>query len=110
MRWRVTDPTAPVRVLAPEARLLCAPNPINSEDWAGWVRERGLYLASEWDSAYRPLLEIADAGETPLRGALLEAKIGRGSHVHVALALHHQWEALVPGAFRLLANLVARAV
>jgi LmbE family N-acetylglucosaminyl deacetylase len=110
LRWRVTDPTAPVRVLAPEAQLLRAPNSINDEDWAGWVRERGLYLASEWDSAYRPLLEIADAGETPLRGALLEAKIGRGSHVHVALALHYQWEALVPGAFRLLANLVAREV
>jgi len=59
-------------------------------------------------AAYRPSLEIADPGGTPLRGALLEAKIGRGSHVHVALALHHQWEALVPDAFRLLANLVAR--
>ena len=108
LRWRVTDPTAPVRVLAPEARLLRVPNPITDEDWAGWVRERALYLASGWDAAYRPLLEIADADETPLQGALLEAKIGRGSHVHVALALHHQWEALVPGAFRLLANLVAR--
>jgi len=108
LRWRVTDPTAPVRVLAPEAQLLRVPNSITDEDWAGWVRERALYLASGWDAAYRPLLEITDPGETPLRGALLEAKIGRGSHVHVALALHHQWEALVPGAFRLLANLVAR--
>jgi hypothetical protein len=72
------------------------------------VRERGLYFASEWDPAYVPLLEMADPDEPPLRGALLAAPVGRGRHVHVALALHHQFSALVPGPFRLLANLVAR--
>ena len=109
-RWRVTDPAAPVRVLAPDSPLLCRPNAIGPGDWEGWVRERGLYFASDWDSAYRPLLEMADPGMPPLHGALLEAKIGHGSHVHAALALHYQFEALVPGAFRLLANLMARAV
>jgi LmbE family N-acetylglucosaminyl deacetylase len=107
-RWRVTDPAAPVRVLAPAHPLLCWPNPIGPADWQGWVRERGLYFASDWDPAYTPLLELADAGETPLRGALLAAPVGQGRHVHVALALHHQLSALVPGGFRLLANLVAR--
>jgi LmbE family N-acetylglucosaminyl deacetylase len=107
-RWRVTDPTAPVHVLCPESQALRAPNAISPGDWEGWVRERGLYFASDWDGAYRPLLEMADRGMAPLRGALLEAKIGRGWHLHVALALHHQLEALVPGAFRLLANLTAR--
>jgi len=109
-RWRVTDPAAPVRVLTPDAQLLRRPNAIGPGDWEGWVRERGLHFASDWDSAYRPLLEMADPGMPPLHGALLETKNGHGSHVHVALALHHQFEALVPGAFRLLANLVARAV
>ncbi|MCC6304998.1 MAG: hypothetical protein IT545_07355, partial [Rhodobacteraceae bacterium] len=50
----------------------------------------------------------ADAGETPLAGGLLAGDIGAGRHVHVALNLHHQMEALVPGAFRLMANLLAR--
>jgi LmbE family N-acetylglucosaminyl deacetylase len=109
LRWRVSDPAAPVRVLEPESRLLTTPNPITDADWSGWVRERGLYFASEWDPAYRPVLELSDAGEPPLRGAMLEADIGQGGHVHVALALHYQWEALVPGAFRLLANLAARS-
>jgi hypothetical protein len=108
-RWRVTDPAAPVRMLAPDAQVLRAPNAIGPGDWEGWVRERGLYFASDWDDAYRPLLEMADPDTPPLRGALLEARIGRGWHLHVALALHYQFEALVPGAFRLLANLVARA-
>jgi len=67
-----------------------------------------LYFASEWDPAYVPLLEMADPLEPPLRGALLAAPVGSGQHVHVALALHHQFSALVPGAFRLLANLVSR--
>jgi LmbE family N-acetylglucosaminyl deacetylase len=107
-RWRVTDPTAAVTPLHPGHPLLTTPNPIGTADWDGWVRERGLYFASAWDEAYLPLLAIADPDEAPLHGALLAAPIGQGRHVHVALALHHQLTALVPGAFRLLANLVAR--
>ncbi len=107
LRWRVTDPAAPVTVLAPEHVLLNWPNPIAAPDWEDWVRERGLYFASAWDPAYEPLLALSDPGEAPLTGGLLAARVGRGRHVHVALALHHQFSALVPGAFRLLANLVA---
>ena len=107
LRWRVTDPAAPVSLLAPDHPLLTTPNIIIPSDWDGWVRERGLYFASGWDPAYVPLLELCDPGETLLRGALLAAPFGAGRHVHVALALHHQFRALVPGAFRLLANLVA---
>ncbi len=105
-RWRVTDPAAPVAMSAHP--LLAWPNRIGEEDWRGWVRERGLYFAAEWDPAYVPLLSLSDAGEAPLLGGLLAAPVGRGRHAHVALALHHQLSALVPGAFRLLANLVAR--
>lgn len=107
LRWRVTDPATPVTVLALGHPILNIPNVITAADWEGWVRERGLYFASAWDAAYTPLLELADAGEPPLRGALLAAPVGKGRHIHVALALHHQFRALVPGAFRLLANLVA---
>ena len=107
VRWRVTDPAAPVTVLEPHHILLRYPNEIGAADWDGWVHERGLYFAREWDATYVPLLEMADPGEPPLRGALLAAPVGRGRHVHVALVLHYQFDALVPGAFRLLANLVA---
>ncbi|MEQ9812461.1 MAG: PIG-L family deacetylase [Azospirillaceae bacterium] len=104
LRWRVTDPAAPVTVLDPAEPLLTAPNAIGLEDWQGWVKERGLYFAKRWDPAYRPVIEIADPGERPHRGALLVGDIGRGRHVHVALGLHTQVEALVPGAYRLLVN------
>ena len=35
-------------------------------------------------------------------------RVGQGRHVHTSLILHHQMEHLVPGAFRLMANLVDR--
>jgi LmbE family N-acetylglucosaminyl deacetylase len=107
LRWRVTDQSGPVTVLAPGHPLLTTPNRIGPDDWAGWVKERGLYFAAEWDAAYVPLLAMNDPGEAPLTGGLLAADIGRGRHVHTALVLHTQMEALVPGAFRLFANLVA---
>jgi LmbE family N-acetylglucosaminyl deacetylase len=110
LRWRVTDAGAEVTHLAPDHPVLTGPNRIGPDDWDGWVKERGLYFAKSWDEAYTPLLSMADPGEAPHKGALLSADIGRGRHSHVALGLHVQMEALVPGAFRLMANLIAPRV
>ena len=107
LRWRVTDEAAAVEHLAPDHPVLDAPNPIGPADWEGWDKERGLYFARSWDPACTPLLRMADPGEAPLDGALLCADVGRGRHSHCALILHHQMERLVPGAFRLAANLLA---
>ena len=109
LRWRATDPAAPVTVLNPSSPLLTYPNRIEAADWQGWDKERGLYFAAEYDPAYEELLSLSDPGEKPLKGALVSARIGRGRHTHVALVLHHQMDRLVPGAFRLLANLVQPA-
>jgi LmbE family N-acetylglucosaminyl deacetylase len=107
LRWRVTDEAANVRHLS-DHPLLSTPNQIGPDDWAGWVKERGLYFAKSWDAAYAPLIEMADPGEDPHQGALLVADVGAGRHVHTSLILHHQMENLVPGAFRLMANLIAK--
>ncbi|WP_425523205.1 PIG-L family deacetylase [Microvirga splendida] len=109
LRWRVTDPAAPVTVLKPEHPLLTSPNRIEAGDWQGWDKERGLYFAAEYDAVYEELLALNDPGENPLRGSLISARIGGGRHTHVSLVLHHQLDKLVPGAFRLLANLVQPA-
>ena len=106
IRWRVTDAAAPVRMLQPDHPFLNSPNRISGEDFDGWVKERGLYFASDWDPAYVPLLAMSDADETPLKGGLLAAKIGAGSHVHCALNLFYQMDQMVVGAFRLFANLL----
>lgn len=110
LRYRVTDAAAPVAHLLPDHPLLRGPNPIGPADWAGWVRERGLYFARAWDPAYAALLELADPGEAPQQGALLSGTFARGRHTHVALALHTELDALTPGAVRLMANLVQPAV
>ncbi len=109
LRWRVTDPAAEVTMLQPDHPLLAGPNRITAADWQGWDKERGIYFASDWSAEYQPLLAMQDAGEAPLKGALLTGRIGRGRHSHCALVLHHQLDSLVPGAFRLLANLVQPA-
>lgn len=109
VRWRVTDPSASIKTLQPDHILMTSPNRIAEADWAGWDKERGLYFASCWDEAYEPLLAMNDKGETPLKGALVSAAIGKGRHTHVSLVLHHQMDRLVPGAFRLMANLVQPA-
>jgi hypothetical protein len=106
IRWRVTDAAAPVRMLQPEHSLFAGPNRITTTDFDGWVKERGLYFASEWDPAYVPLLAMSDGDETPLEGSLLAASIGSGSHIHCALNLFYQMDHMVVGAFRLFANLL----
>ncbi|WP_319531310.1 PIG-L family deacetylase [uncultured Cohaesibacter sp.] len=109
LRWRVTDPKAEVIILEPEHPLLKGPNAIGPDDWSGWNKERGLYFASRWDDAYLPLLSMHDPEEQPLTGALVSARIGKGRHTHTSLVLHHQMDRLVPGAFRLMANLLQPA-
>jgi hypothetical protein len=104
---RVTDETAPVQILDPAHPIFNAPNKIASADFEGWVQERGLYFWSEWDERYRPLLACADPGEDPQRGALLIAPIGQGHYIYTGLAFHRQLPAGVPGAARLLVNLVS---
>ncbi|MEP0942909.1 MAG: PIG-L family deacetylase [Rhizobiaceae bacterium] len=107
LRWRVTDEAAEVRHLV-DHPILMTPNKITVEDWEGWHKERGLYFAQKWANNYTPLLEMNDPDEAAHRGALLTADVGAGRHTHCALILHHQMEKLVPGAFRLMANLLAK--
>lgn len=103
---RVTDETAPVMLLDPKAQAFQRPNRIGPADFDGWVQERGLDFPSSWDAAWTPLLEMHDAGDHPQRGGLLVARVGKGTAVYTGLAFHRQLPALVPGAWRLFANLL----
>ncbi len=104
---RVTDETAAVTVLDPKGLVFHLPNEIGPDDWRGWVQERGLYFAHDWDPAYTPLLEMHDPGEPPLQGGLLVASLGTGTYVYTGLSFFRQLPAGVPGAYRLFANLLA---
>ncbi len=104
---RVTDEGAPVTLLEPEHPILSWPNEIGPADWDGWQTERGLYFLSAWPDIATPLLEMADPGEDPKRGALVVAPHGEGLWVYTGLSLFRQLPAGLPGAYRLLANLVS---
>lgn len=107
-RERVTDETAELTALEPKHPLLTRPNRITEADFAGWVQERGLYFASKWDARYLPLFEAGDPGEPRSKGSLLVAKHGKGRYVYTGLSFFRQLPAGVPGAYRLLVNLLAR--
>lgn len=104
---RVTMEDAPVTVLRPTHPLLTTPNRIGPTDWAGWVQERSTYMPSVIDKRYTSLLRMNDPDEPANDGALLVAPVGKGRYVYVTLALFRQLPAGVPGAARLLANLVS---
>jgi len=104
---RVTDQTAAVTELDSAGSVFHAPNEIGPDDWRGWVQERGLYFAHDWDPAYTPLVELHDPGEPSLQGGLLVAALGKGTYVYTGLSFFRQLPAGVPGAYRLFANLLA---
>ena len=104
---RVTDENAPITFLAPDHPALNKPNKITAADFNGWVQERGVYFASQWDEHFVPILACGDPGESPLKGGLLVAPYGKGYFVYTGLAFFRQLPAGVPGAYRLFANLVS---
>ncbi len=104
---RVVDEGALVRLLAPGDPLLTFPNRMTEADFAGWLEERGHGFAAHFDSRYTALTETADPGQDPQRGGLLSAAYGRGRYIYVAYALYRQLPEGVPGAYRLLANLLS---
>lgn len=104
---RVTDETAAMTFLAPEHPALNTPNQITSADFDGWIQERGIYFPNQWDEHFTPLLACNDPGEAPLKGSLLVAQYGKGYYVYTGLVFFRQLPAGVPGAYRLLANLIS---
>lgn len=106
-RDRVTDEDSEVRFLKPKHPILNTPNKISSKDFEGWVQERGLYFANNWDNRFSALLSMNDKGESPKKGSLLVADYGKGKIIYTGLSFFRELPAGVPGAFRLFANLIS---
>lgn len=104
---RVVDENAPVTIVEPTHPIFNFPNKISSEDFSGWVQERNLYNFVQMDPRYVGLLESHDAGEQENNGGLVVAEIGNGNFVYCSYSLFRQLPAGVPGAYRLLANMLS---
>jgi LmbE family N-acetylglucosaminyl deacetylase len=105
--FRTTDENAEVVVLQPTHPRFNFPNKITSRDFEGWVQERGAYFLSEWDEHFKPLLSSHDEYEPDLKGGEVIAQYGHGLYVYTAYAWFRQLPRGVPGAYRLVANLVS---
>jgi hypothetical protein len=103
----VSEEDSPVDVLAPDVPMLTWPNRITKADFGGWVEQRGSKFWNSWDPAYRPIIATWDRGQKPQQGGWLWLRHGKGHYTYFAYAMHRQLPYGVPGAYRLMANLLA---
>jgi LmbE family N-acetylglucosaminyl deacetylase len=103
----VTDEASKIEILDPKNPLFLWPNPITQRDFEGWVEERGSKFLKSWDPQYVALLSTQDEGQEPQKGGLLYARYGKGVYIYNAYAFYRQLPEGVPGAFRLIANMVS---
>lgn len=106
-RDRVTEEDAEVLVLDESHKVMTTPNKITQKDFEDWVQERGLYFPETWDKEMKPMLSMHDANETDTQGSLLVGAYGKGYVVYTGLSFFRELPAGVPGAYRLLANILS---
>ncbi len=115
-RNRITDEEAKVNFLLPNHAVFNTPNKITEKDFEGWMQERSIYHAGDWDSNYVAPISMTDPYEMtiggvspkgkPDNGALIIAKHGKGNFVYTGLVFFRQLPAGVPGAYRFMVNLI----
>jgi LmbE family N-acetylglucosaminyl deacetylase len=104
---RVTEEDAKVSFLLPDNPALNYPNKITQKDFDGWVQERSTYQAVKSDPHYETPLGMHDTDEDQSNGSLAIAKYGKGNFVYASLVFFRQLPSGIPGAYRLMANLIA---
>ncbi len=104
---KVVEEDSAVTLVTPDDPLLSWPNRITAADFHGWVEERGHGFLRSWAAQYRAPTETHDAGQEPQRGGLVYAPYGQGAYVYLAYAFFREMPEGVPGAFRLMANMLS---
>jgi hypothetical protein len=103
----VMDVHSKVTFLDPASPALTWPNHITPKDFEGWVEERGHGFMNNWDPHYQALLSTHDPDQVEQKGGLLVAKYGKGIYVYCAYAFYRELPEGVPGAYRLIADLLS---
>ncbi len=83
------------------------PNKITPDDFNGWIQERSTYHAANWDKNFETIFSMSDPGEKTDEGSLIISKYGKGYFTYTGLVFFRELPAGVPGAYRLMANLIA---
>ena len=104
---QVTMSDAPVLPLNARSRLLTWPNRIEASDWSEWVPDRATSIPSKVDPHYEHVLEMHDPDQPANRNTLLMATVGKGRLIYTSITFGQQVANGVPGAMRLLVNLLS---
>ncbi|MBD81370.1 MAG: LmbE family protein [Crocinitomicaceae bacterium] len=104
---RITNEFATTKFIEEDHLILNSPNKIELSDFDNWVQERGLYFPEKWDKNYDALLRWSDPNEQPLDGGIIVCDKGKGQFVYTGISFFRQLPAGVPGAYKLLANILS---
>ncbi|MHA8075528.1 PIG-L family deacetylase [Aquirufa sp. TARAVU-A1A] len=104
-RNRITKEEAEPKFLLDHA-LFHTPNEITERDFDNWIQERSIYLGESNDTHYQFPLAFTDPGEAEQKGNIAVCRYGKGQFIYTGLVFFRELPAGVPGAWRLMANLL----
>ena len=102
-RDRVTEEDAPISLISHP--ILSSPNEITSKDFDYWVQERGLYFPKAYEG-FAEVLTITESTGTNYSNSTVVGHYGKGSVIYTGLSLFRELPAGVPGAMKLLQNIL----
>ena len=102
-RDRVTEEDAPISIS--KHPILASPNEITSKDFDYWVQERGLYFPKSYEG-FTEVLTITESTGTNYSNSTVVGHYGKGSVIYTGLSLFRELPAGVPGAMKLLQNIL----
>jgi LmbE family N-acetylglucosaminyl deacetylase len=105
-RDRVTNEKAAITFLNPNHAVLNAPNKITQSDFENWIQERCIYAVTDAASQYQKIFSMSDANDKAVDGSLIIAPYGKGNFVYTGIVFFREIPAGIPGAYRLMANLI----
>ncbi len=102
-RDRVTEEDAQITMM--NHLVLQKPNKILPSDFDFWVQERGLYFPKSYEG-FTEVLTITESTGTNYSNSTVVGHYGKGSVIYTGLSLFRELPAGVPGAMKLLQNIL----
>ena len=102
-RDRVTEEDAQITMM--NHLVLQKPNKILPSDFDFWVQERGLYFPKDY-KGFNEVLSIKESTGINYTNSTIVGHYGKGSVIYTGLSLFRELPAGVPGAIKLLQNIL----
>ena len=102
-RDRVTEEDAQITMM--NHLVLQKPNKILPSDFDFWVQERGLYFPKDYEG-FNEVLSIKESSGINYTNSTIVGHYGKGSVIYTGLSLFRELPAGVPGAMKLLQNIL----